>query len=190
MVFQDFLCIGPGGINAVDGIDLGKSLMVPIRDDTVLGFRFSNANWFGLPLEKIDRRRAAELKGIGVHTALEDRQSFPSPKLTQQDDQLHPIGPAGTRREIEAMNVKKQELLGKAEKLLKQPVTEKTAVVVWKQAFVVAETDFSQAILGQRHRTTSLRTAHDDLKGVVQNQLMKRIGDLTITIQIETQVRN
>jgi hypothetical protein len=107
-----------GAGNAVDSIDFSHILSTHIGNDLVLRLDVADPNGLGNLREQVDDRSTTQQESRGAHGLLE------TGRPAEKNAHLHTLPKPRLDSAVELAQIHEEELLGKAEVLVQEPITE------------------------------------------------------------------
>jgi hypothetical protein len=171
--------------NTIDSIDFRGIRSTHIGNDLVLSLGVADPNGLGNLREQVDDRGATQQEGRGAHRLLEAGQAV------EKNTHFHTLPKARLDSAVKLAQIHEEKLIGKAEVFVQEPITEERTWRVRQESLITTETYCTQALgraYNQLGATWPLNGAKLYLARIVQEDLIERIRELTLTMQEEAQV--
>jgi hypothetical protein len=171
--------------NTIDSIDFRGIRPTHIGNDLILSLGMADPNGLGNLREQVDDWGATQQEGRGAHRLLEAGQAV------EKNAHVHTLPKARLDSAVEFAQIHEEKLIGKAEVFVQEPITEERTWRVRQESLMTTETYGMQALgraYNQLGPTWPLNGAKLYLARIVQEELIERIRELTLTMQEEAQV--
>ena len=179
-----------GARDAVDGEHLHAARVPEIRVDDVLVARLIELDRLRRVRKEIDDGRAAQAHRPLPHTGLQRFVALGPLEGGDEEQNLHAVLETSGAQRVHAAQVQEKEPFGKREVLLQDAVCAEGALGVRQHGLVVFEADRFQGVGHQLDGPLAefgARVAQHDTDAVVAQQLVQRVHQRRLAVQVEAQ---